>query len=92
MASTTKFFIVLAVTLCLGCSYCCAADNGQQQPQQQTTTAAPAIAAKSMDDSNDQLDQEAIMQMCNESFRTSMGLYTFDVHSKQTQTQICTLT
>lgn len=83
MASTTKFFIVLVLTLCLGCSYCCAADNGQQQ-QQQTTTAA-AIAAKSIDDSNDQLDQEAIMQMCNESFRTSMGLYS-NVHSKQTQT------
>lgn len=75
MASTTKFFIVLAVTLCLGCSYCCAADNGQQPQQQQQTTTVAAIAAKSIDDSNDQLDQEAIMQMCNESFRTSMGLY-----------------
>lgn len=83
MASTTKFFIVLAVTLCLGCSYCCAADNAQQQ---QPTTTAPATAAKSIDDSNDQLDQAAIMQMCNESFRTSMGSYSTTLHSKQTQT------
>lgn len=79
--SPTKFFIVLAVTLCLGCAYCCAADSGSQQQ----TTVAPASAAKSVDDSNDQLDQEAIMQMCNESFRTSMGLYSSCIQTnKQT--------
>lgn len=80
--TSTKVFIVLAVTLCLGCSYCHAADSGQQQQQQTTTT--PAAAAKSIDDSNDQLDQETIMQMCNESFHTSMGLYSTAAHSKQT--------
>lgn len=64
-----KFYIVLMAALCLGSTYCCAADNAPQP----TTT--PAIAAKSLDDSSDQLDQEAIMQMCNESFRTPMGSY-----------------
>lgn len=79
--ASTKFFIVLTVTLCMGCAYCIAADSGQQQQQQTTTT--PGIAAKSIDDSNDQLDQEAIMQMCNESFRTSMGLYSMCIQNKQ---------
>lgn len=60
----------MAVVLFIGCAHqCCAADIGQQQQQQQQ---APA---KTVDDTADQLDQEAIMQMCNESFRTSMGLY-----------------
>lgn len=68
--SSMKFYILLIAVLYLGGTYCCAADNGQQQ-----TTTIAAIAAKSVDDSNDQLDQEAIMLMCNESFRTSMGLY-----------------
>lgn len=52
------------MVLLVGCSHCClAADEIQQQ--------APA---KPVDDA-DQLDLDDIMQMCNESFRTSMGLY-----------------
>lgn len=62
--SSTKLFIVIAVVLFIGCAHCSAADDGQQQ-----------LPAKAVGDNADQLDQEAIMQMCNESFRTSMGSY-----------------
>lgn len=54
----------MVIVLFLGCAHCCAADEAQQ-----------TTPAKTVDDTTDQLDQEAIMQMCNESFRTSMGLY-----------------
>lgn len=65
--SSTKLYIVLVAVLFLGCSHCCAAENEQQQP-------VPVAVAKAVDDNTDQLSPEAVMQMCNESFRTSMGL------------------
>lgn len=62
--SSTKFLIAIAVVVLIGCVHCHAAEDGQQ-----------SVPSKTIDDSSDQLDQETIMVMCNESFRTSMGLY-----------------
>lgn len=59
--SSGKWLVVVAMVLFVGCNQCYAVE-GQQQP-----------SAKPVDDNADQLDQEAIMQMCNESFHTSMG-------------------
>lgn len=60
--SSTKFLIALTVVLFFGCAqYGLAADIG------------PAVSTKTVDNNADQLDQAAIMQMCNESFRISMG-------------------
>lgn len=66
--SSQKFYMMLVTALFLGCTHCCSAqaDSGQQ---------LAVSASKAVGDNGDQLDQAAIMQMCNESFRTSMGLY-----------------
>lgn len=61
--SSTKFLVAIAVVVFIGCGHCHAAEDGQQSVPSKTV------------DSADQLDQESIMVMCNESFRTSMGLY-----------------
>lgn len=78
--SSTKLHIALVAVLFLSCTHCRAAEGEQlqqqQQPQQQQQQPVPvaATASKAVDNT-DQLDQGAIMQMCNESFRTTMGLY-----------------
>lgn len=62
---SSKLFIVLVVVVFLGCAQCCSAVESEQM-------SAPA---KTVANTADQLDQETIMQMCNESFRTSMGSF-----------------
>lgn len=65
MMPSSKLCIVLVVVLFLGCAQCCSAvESGQ--------ISAPA---KTVANTADQLDQETIMQMCNESFRTSLGSF-----------------
>ncbi|XP_055313366.1 general odorant-binding protein 84a [Sitodiplosis mosellana] len=71
--SPTKLFIAMAVILFLGCMQCCSAAGAEKQVAAAASGEIPASApAKAVNDNTDQLDQEAIMQMCNESFRTSM--------------------
>ncbi|XP_031621349.1 general odorant-binding protein 84a [Contarinia nasturtii] len=71
--TSTKFFIGLVIVLFSGCAQCCFAADTEQQP------AAPAV--KMVDKTAvDQLDQMAIMQHCNESFRTTME-YLEDLNS-----------
>lgn len=60
----TMNFIVFVITMVLCCTYCCEAEETQTQQ---------SIPMKSNDNEADQLDQEAIMMICNETFRTSMG-------------------
>lgn len=66
--SSTKL-IGLVMVVFLSCAQCCfAAVDTEQQP------AVPAV--KTVDNTAvDQLDQMAIMQNCNESFRTTIGLF-----------------
>lgn len=62
----TKCFIVLVLTTVLCCVYCCGATTEEKTQQ--------APSTKPNDAETDQLDQETIMMMCNETFRTPMGL------------------
>lgn len=63
----TKFLLVFGITAILCCIYYCAAtETTAQQPEQK--------ASQMSNDQRDQLDQETIMMICNETFRTSMGL------------------
>lgn len=76
--SSTKFNIVLVAVLFWSCTHCHAAEGEQQlkqQPPQQQQPAPVAVTSAKAVDNADQLDQGAIMQMCNESFRTTMGTY-----------------
>lgn len=61
MVKSLLFSVLMIALFCFG--RCCAVDEPQQAIQQ------------SMDDNNEnQLDQDSIMAMCNETFRTSMGI------------------
>lgn len=57
MANHVLFTVLMITLIYFGCC-CCAVDDIQ----------------KTIDDNNDnQMDQDSIMAMCNETFRTSMG-------------------
>lgn len=60
-----KYCILFVMLAILSCAFCCAAEE-QQQPQS-------TVKSSTDTDSADQLDQETIMMLCNETFRTSMG-------------------
>lgn len=76
--SLPKLFVAMTVVLFVGCTQCCSAAGVDKQVATAAAASgeAPSSAlapAKAVNDNADQLDQEAIMLMCNESFRTSMG-------------------
>lgn len=80
--SAVKLFIAMTVVLFLSFTQCCLAASVDKQLATATATVASGEApssalapAKNVNDNADQLDQVAIMLMCNESFRISMGTW-----------------
>lgn len=62
-----KLLFVFGISTILCCMDCCGAtETTAKQPEQRESQLS--------NDQGDQLDQETIMMICNETFRTSMGL------------------